>query len=290
MTAETAEDAARRRLAVLQAQIEAEDEAQREQDQAQHIGAGLQDVIAAARAAVRLRPTPARDEAAERRSAMHDRAARLRALGVPAGAAAVIAADRLVDTAALNTTRSWLRERLEERRCGTLGGKRALVLAGHKDASKTTAASWALETWPWTRADEVPILVPFEQILGPWYHRPNEASPKDELTRLTKRDLLVTALLVLDDVGQESADLAERHGEVLDQLLKARCDADRLTIITTNYVKAEQLLERYGPRGSRIGERLTEFAEWERCPVEGLRADQRREQVLGRRRGEVARP
>lgn len=227
----------------------------------------------------------ARREAQAQADARAKRKAALLARGVPAGAAAVIAADELQATAAVDQAKAWMRERLQERRAGQLGGKRVLVLAGKKDASKTTAASVIVERWPlWQRLEECPLLVSFEQILGPWYHRPSEAQPRDELTGLTRRQLLTASLLVLDDVGQESAELAERHGEVLDQLLKARCDSDRYTIITTNYEKGEDLLRRYGPRAGRIGERITEFGVWADCPREGLRSARRRAMELNRRR------
>lgn len=276
----------------------AEAESQRRADarRTRKVLAGIMAAAAEARDALvrRSPPPPTREQLEQERVrqaavARAQRKAALQARGVPAGAAAVIAADELQQTAAVDQAQTWMRERLRERRVGTLGGKRLLVLAGKKDASKTTAASVLVERWPaWQRLEECPLLVPFEQILGPWYHRPTEGQPRDELSGLTRRQLLVASLLVLDDVGQESAELADRHGEVLDQLLKARCDADRYTVITTNYEKGEELLRRYGARASRIGERITEFGVWADCPREGLRSAKRREQELNRR-GETER-
>lgn len=225
-----------------------------------------------------------REEARRKAAARADRKAALMARGVPAGAAAAIASESLVPTAAIDHARSWMRDRLRERHEGALGGKRALILAGKKDASKTTAASIIVEVWPlWRRIEECPLLVDFALLLGPWYHRPSESSPVDELTGLSKRQLLTASLLVLDDVGQESAEMAERLGEILDLLLKARCDADRYTVITTNYETSEGLLRRYGGRAGRIGERITEFGVWADCPKECLRGAKRREEELKRR-------
>lgn len=282
----------------------------------QPIGAGLDEIIARAAEAVRTRgfARPGSDAAEQVR--IDDHLRRLQARGVPYKAALAIAAG-LDETFALRRSLAWL---------DSSPRRQVLVLAGPKDACKTTAASVLVDRWaPWpqTRMDETPIVVAWETILKVWYHKPTEANPRDPITNLPIRDLFTTALLVLDDVGQESATTAEQHhGEVLDILLKTRCDAGKHTALTTNYESPHDtcpackrlthvcdadgrcpsargrklptpedrakhvtlgLLSRYPARGARIGERLTEFGEWVHCPAEGLRSRERRAAVLAKR-------
>jgi hypothetical protein len=251
-----------------------------------HIGedlGGLLATMAEARESLSFAP-PAESDDAERARYLAERKRDLMTNGIPAGAAAVIAASNLAPCTAITKAREWFRNPAR---------KQVLVLAGPKDACKTTAASCAVDVWPWRGLEQLPRLVAWENVLGPWYHRPSDSSPHDEVTRLRRRDLLTAALLVLDDVGQEASELAPRFGEALDLLLKTRCDAGLYTIITTNYeclVDTRRgkdlisgLVTRYDHRGPRIGERLTEFATWARCEVEGFRSAERREAVLRRR-------
>lgn len=242
-------------------------------------------------------------QSARKATEQHDRCRSLMAYGIPEDAALVIAADAVEDRPAVVAVRRWVEVRPHL----------MLVLAGQKDASKTFAASLAVATWPkgppgprqlrgaWWELGEAPVIVKFSLILGPWYHLPTEARPVDPATRLDKVDLLRAKLLVLDDVGQEPRDLAERCGEALDQLLDVRAAAGLFTLLTTNYEHATDrcagcsrkpevcscrrapadeprvkpgLLSRYGERGQRIGERILEHAGpagWVNCPYSGYR-------------------
>lgn len=222
-----------------------------------------------------MTPAEAEAEAARQRQRERDeRRGLLIAHRVPAKIAGLIAAGALQPSKAIDHVRRFAAERAHQ----------VLVLAGQKDGSKTTAACCAIDRWQWSRRkpERWPWLVSFEHILGPWYHRPSEASPRDEQTGVGRRDLMLAELLVLDDVGQEGGE-TWRFGEVLDQLVKARCDAGLFTIITTNEEDPETFAGRYGDRAARLLERITEFALWAKCPHEGFRDAERRSEVLKQR-------
>lgn len=205
----------------------------------------------------------------------------LMARGIPKPAAEAIVGG-LAPTDALRAASAWQKSS----RC-------VLVLSGPKDSCKTTAASWLVARWPWWGTDSIPLLVPFDFLLGAWYAT---GPVPDETTGLRRADLLATALLVLDDVGQEPGELVGRYAEAFDLILRRRCDLGRPTVITTNELTQDALLLRYSPeraegkitgRAARIAERLTEHGQWARCPVEGFRGKQRRAGVLAARKGEM---
>lgn len=239
----------------------------------------LDNILERAREAIAARgwhkPDPV-SAAAEAQRRVQAAAESLQGFGIPQKIAWLIARDELADSRALWHVRKFVESDSRE--------VLVLVLSGQKDGSKTTAACQAIATWPRNRRPEHwPRFITFDQLLGPWYHRPTELSSRDELTQMTQRDLLVADLLVLDDVGQEAAELQERCGEALDLLLKARCDAGRHTVLTTNDLTLEDFVRRYGARGARLNERLIEFSRWAKCPHEGFRTRERRRAALANR-------
>jgi hypothetical protein len=279
-------------------------------DAPQHIGEGIGDVLAAANEA-RLKlfgdaPLPcvppcespacrgcaasrrrAKEQAeAERRQRVADRAERLRGCGVPAPAAVLVAANRLTHTDTLGAAQRWLRSVLAERAGGKHRAARVLVLSGPKDSSKTTTAAWLIDHWTYSRVDAWPHFIAVEDLLDAWY----AIDQPGPVTRLRKRDLLTTSLLVLDDVGQEPSHerIAVPTAEAIDIILRKRCDDGLHTVLTTNELSETDFCARYAAR-PRIGERLTEFSRWVDCPVEGFRHEDRRADVLRGRSGKGAR-
>lgn len=200
----------------------------------------------------------------------------------------LLAPEGLIDTRALEQVRDWLADP---------AARRLLVLSGRKDAGKTTAAAYAAASEPlpedlrWLR-EHAPgrRYVEAELLMGPWmFYRLAERDGKgiehthDPVTGLNRGDLVACSLLVIDDLGQEAAALAGDVGEVIDVLVRLRCDRRLRTVITTNELTVEALSKRYGPRGARLAERITEHGLWVDCPVEGLRGEERRKAVLQRR-------
>lgn len=220
-------------------------------------------------------------EDAEQRRRRADHEHFLRGRGVPERPAALLAGGALTDTASLRHAARWLRLVLAERTGGPKA-PRVLVLAGQKDASKTTAASWLVDKWPWKRAEELPLFIAVEDLPGAWLAH---GMAEDPVSGLNKRALMHAALLVVDDVGQEpsNAQLAGMLAEMIDTLLRRRCDLGLSTCITTNELTLEALCARYSGR-PRIAERLTEFGAWADCPREGFRDEDRRREVLEQRK------
>ena len=222
-------------------------------------------------------PERARDdlEARNRREVSDRREARrqcLLARHVPAKAAAIIAGELLAETEAVQVVRAFM----AQRRC------RLLVLEGAPDASKTTAASVAvdMELTAWcvatvdTRAEPAPMLIPAELLVGAWmyYDRsPARNAPRDPLSGATKQILCACRLLVIDDIGQEGPEHIALVGEILDTLVRLRCDAGLRTVITTNLAGYSALVARYPARAQRIGERLTEHGVWKHVEQTGMR-------------------
>ena len=222
-------------------------------------------------------PERARDdlEARNRREVSDRREARrqcLLARHVPAKAAAIIAGELLAETEAVQVVRAFM----AQRRC------RLLVLEGAPDASKTTAASVAvdMELTAWcvatvdTRAEPAPMLIPAELLVGAWmyYDRsPARNAPRDPLSGATKQILCACRLLVIDDIGQEGPEHIALVGEILDTLVRLRCDAGLRTVITTNLAGYSALAARYPARAQRIGERLTEHGVWKHVEQTGMR-------------------
>lgn len=247
----------------------------------QPIGSGLAEVMRAAaeaRAALTLAGPPEVDAAAEMRQRVADRTRSLMSSGAPEDAAELVAHDderrarieadarRLHETrgiplpeATVQAERSAGVRKLQPThalqagadflaRCADrdLRAKKVLVLAGPKDACKSTALTAIVSSWPqahpsrgirgaWWTLDEAPLFVPWTRIIGIWYHKPTEHEPVDPVTRVSRTRLMRAKLLALDDVGQEPADMASRCGEILDELLDMRPAAGLFTAIATNY-------------------------------------------------------
>lgn len=208
--------------------------------------------------------------------------------GIPAKDIELIAAGELVETRALRAVRDWL---ADDR------APRLLVLAGQKDAGKTTACSVAVAADP-SEADAVWVgrtaprgrYVEAELLLKAWWHRDylDESSRRvdvDPVTKLSPAVLVGCSLLAIDDVGQEPGQFVDGVAEALDVLVRLRCDRRLRTVISTNLETVDALVARYSAtgRGGRLTERLTEHGLWVKCPPEGLRTTSRRKQVLARR-------
>ena len=214
-------------------------------------------------------------EARKRREAADRRETRrqcLLARHVPALAAAIIASEQIAETEAVQTVRAFMAQRR----------RRLLVIDGAPDASKTTAASVAvdMEITAWcvstvdTRTEPAPMLIPAELLVGAWmyYDRsPSRDAPRDPLSGATKQIMCACRLLVLDDIGQEGPEHIALVGEILDTLVRLRCDAGLRTIITTNLAGYSALVARYPARAQRIGERLTEHGVWKHVEQTGMR-------------------
>ena len=258
-------------------------------------------------AAVRIEPSTRGAEAEARERARRDEAVRISALltrrvpakdiellvaPAPPGSSAPPGAGRILDTHAITAVRRWLADD---------NAPRLLVLEGPKDAGKTTACAVAVEADPseadqrWlTRGAPHGRYIEAELLLKAWWHRDHvDASgvriDADPITGLTPSALVNCRLLAIDDVGQEPAPFVAEVGEALDVLVRLRCDRRLRTVISTNLASAEAMIARYNAagRGQRLAERITEHGRWVRCPVEGLRAPRRREQVLARREREA---
>lgn len=221
-------------------------------------------------------PERARDdlEARKRCEAADRREIRRRCLldcGVPAKAAAIIAAERLAETSAVMFVRAFMAQTQS----------RLLVLDGAPDASKTTAASVAVDMalGAWLadlghRDPPSPHLIPAELLVGAWmYFDRSQArdQPREPLSGASKRSLCTCRLLVIDDIGQEGPEHIALVGEILDTLVRLRCDAGLRTIITTNLAGYSALVARYPARAQRIGERLTEHGVWKHVEQTGMR-------------------
>lgn len=193
-------------------------------------------------------------------------------LGIPEKHAGILASRKPDQTFAIKTVRAWL-----------AGDRKVLVLLGPHDAGKTFAAaaalSYAFDKWvaSLTRGP-APRMVPAELLHKAWLHR------GDGLERCTRAndDLLLTCpLLVIDDLAQEPAEVSHITIEAVDTLLRARSDAGRRTLITSNLVDLPAFLAHVAERGKRdqrVGERLTEYGAWRACPVEGYRRRSRGEE------------
>jgi hypothetical protein len=199
------------------------------------------------------RPDPELDSAMDRAhkaTVLGERIRELMAYGIPEDAAEVIAAGKVAsqrDGKPVPSVDAVIRL-VEAVRQGRKV-RRLTVLAGQKDASKTMAASLAVATWPqghptvsprlaWYQLHEAPHLVPFAQIIHPWFHESTPDRPVDDVLGLTKRRLFTARLLVLDDVGQEPSTTEKQAGvfeEALDQLLETRASLGLVTLLTTNY-------------------------------------------------------
>lgn len=223
-------------------------------------------------------------EQAERRQRELDREALLRSRGAPTLPASLVVRDAAEETKSIRAARRWHLECIGER-AGGPRAPRVLVFGGPKDAAKTTAAAWLMARWAYHRADSFPLMVAAEDLHGIWLAH-SAAEPHADSGRW-RGQLYSPALLVLDDVGQESAapQIAAIIVEALDIILRKRCDADLHTVITTNEETPEAFCARYASR-PRIAERLTEFSRFVSCPVEGFRHGERRKEVLERRAAE----
>lgn len=208
-----------------------------------------------------------------------DRMAILRDRGIPAKDIDRLLANDLRETPAIARVRRWL-----------MSGDRVLVLAGAPDAGKTTAASFAASQDPseadcrwWRDRVGVPAVAYLEAelLLKVWLNR----TGREPLTGRSQDDLVSCWLLVIDDLGQEASTdaVVGMVGEAVDHLVKLRSDRRLRTLITTNIRwhsppngKKEDpanpsLVARYGARGQRILQRLTEFGAWYPCEPVGLR-------------------
>lgn len=224
----------------------------------------------------------AEDLAAQQRAEAADRREMWRrsllSCEIPTKIAALLVARRFADPSLLAPTKAVL----EAQAWAGQERNRVLVLAGAPDASKTTAACLALEhefeTWMAdlvTRAETCPRFIQAEHLVGTWLYR-GARGETDPVTNLNRLLLLRASLLVVDDVGQEPGELAHIFGEALDTIIATRCNRGLRTVLTCNDTSFEALLGRYGTRGQRIGERLTEHAWWRVCKAEGFRRGSRR--------------
>jgi hypothetical protein len=190
----------------------------------------------------------------------------------------------LKPTESLRKVRAWLVDP---------SAPRILVLSGDPDSCKTTAAAWAVAADPiaedrrWLR-EGAPSgrYIEAELLFGAWIHVAPKSGPdgiwhdREVVSGMNRGDLVACALLAIDDMGQESGKFTPEVGEAFETIVRLRCDRLLRTLATTNEKTPEDLAKRYGDRGQRLLERLTEHALWVDCPVEGFRTEQRRADVL----------
>lgn len=122
-----------------------------------------------------------------------------------------------------------------------------LVLSGDKGCGKSTAAALFLEDK--TKAYQTVGNLPKKQA---WWTaaKVNRVSSYDDQLE----NLMIMPWLIIDDLGVEYADKNGHFNSRLDELLSARYDNYKKTIITTN-LNSKDFQERYGKRiTSRIAE------------------------------------
>lgn len=240
----------------------------------------LADLLEKLRPNLRLVDGPEPDDSREHlaeQSRRERRHALLVGVGVPDKHARTLAAGRPDQTFAVQAAARWL-----------AGNKLVLLLLGPHDAGKTFAGAaaldHALQRWLTDNTSRpAPRIVAAEHIHRAWLHRDKGTGACDPFTRSNGQQLLTCPLLVIDDLGQEAADLAHITIEAVDTLLRSRCDAGLRTMLTSNLPDLAALIAHLDTRGSRrgqrIGERLTEYGVWRVCKVEGYRRRARGEET-----------
>lgn len=202
----------------------------------------------------------------EQAEALASRLALLKDIGIPEKHARIIASGTHDRTFAVKCAGRWL-----------AGDRLVLVLVGPHDAGKTFACGLALSFAAdrWVASVErgpAPRMVATEHLHKAWMRRDGEGP--EATTRANPDILLRCPLLVIDDLGQEPAGIAHITMEALDTIIRTRCDAGLRTMVTSNLVDMDALLEHVkirSQRDQRVGERLTEYSRWRACPFEGYR-------------------
>lgn len=209
------------------------------------------------------------------------RAGRLMQAGAPEEMADLIARGEVQQTKAVEYVHRWL-----------AGKRRLLFLAGKKDASKTAAASVAVDE-AMTRwlseggnPDAGPRLVPVEFLANAWRYfdkTKKGLEPFDPATRTNKAQMLRCPFLAFDDVGQEGVHDVDTVGEAIEVLSYRRPEAGLWMLITTNceemgkrgadgrYHPESSFLARYPGRAQRLERTIRQFGIWTRCPTVHLR-------------------
>jgi len=184
--------------------------------------------------------------------------------GIPMKDVEAILGGTLKDTAALNVARGWFAH----------PGLTVLVLSGTRGCGKTTAASWCVAQEP-----------PRDPLRGDrWFARP--ASERRywaplfvDVTRLQRASRYDqeqmwpferAAVLAIDDLGLEYADVKGSFTALFDGLFNARYANEMKTVITTNLTAAD-FKARYG---ERVADRIREcgrFVELNDPSLRGVR-------------------
>lgn len=197
-----------------------------------------------------------------------DRRQLLVSIGVPLKHARLIAFGALDETPAVVAVRQWL-----------AGRKPLLVLHGAPDGSKTTAAGLAIDLvlTRWLTSSSrapSPRMLPAENLHRAHLYRDTSldaSRPREQLTHTNAAELQTSALVVVDDFGQEGTGISHLTIDAVEVLTTLRSNQGLRMLITTNLPTPQALFEHMGDRGRRFGERITEYGVFCECPVEGYR-------------------
>lgn len=135
-------------------------------------------------------------------------------------------------------------------------GEKGIVLAGPPGVGKSHLAA-AVMNARIEQTDEA-IFCTVPELLADIRRAMNSQQETTELIELVKE----SKLLILDDLGAER--VTEWVAEQLFVIINARVMREKLTVITTNYQKPSDLIEKLGGdiQGKRIVSRIFELCQW----------------------------
>lgn len=148
-------------------------------------------------------------------------------------------------------------------------GESGLVLAGPSGVGKTHLAAAIMNRR--IRNDEESIFCTVPELLADIRRAMNSNQETTELLEIVKD----AEMLILDDLGAER--VTEWVAEQLFVILNARVMREKLTVITTNYEKPSDLIEKLGGdiMGKRIVSRIFELCDWVSVSGEDYRLKRR---------------
>lgn len=180
--------------------------------------------------------------------------------GIPVKDVEAIVGGTLRETAALRVAKGWWSSTAT-----------VLVLSGTRGCGKTTAAAWCVAQEPpddpyrseeWYRAPEKTWRV--------WEPRFADVTVIQRASRYDEEQMLPlerAAVLAIDDLGMEYADVKGSFAALFDGLFNSRYAAQLKTVITTNLPAAE-FKARYG---ERVADRIRECGTFVELNEQSLR-------------------